>query len=248
MQKHVEIPFHGQVLRGTKHVPKSVDKNCPAVLLLHGFTGNRIEGHRLFFHLSNALEGAGLASVRFDFLGSGESDGDYASMTLPLLVEQALTALQWMQAEQSPAMTYLLGFSLGGLVASLVTEQSPSVSKSVLISPGRARRILLRDRALYADPTKDVIDLNGNRVGRQYYLSLEPYLDQPSRFHAHQRILIIHGTADAATPVEFGKEYLRVPGGTKQFVEVVGADHGYSSLPWQEQLLGHVVRFLGDEA
>lgn len=95
MQTFLEILFRGQILRGMSHLPQGVDQPNSTVVLFHGFTGNRVEGHRLFYYLSKALEEVGVASVRMDFLGSGESDGDYADMTLPYLVEQAEHIVSW---------------------------------------------------------------------------------------------------------------------------------------------------------
>ncbi|KLU63127.1 hypothetical protein CEB3_c04770 [Peptococcaceae bacterium CEB3] len=59
-----------------EHFPTDMsDEEIPAVILFHGFTGTKLEPHRLLLKISHALEKLGFASFRFDFLGSGESDG-----------------------------------------------------------------------------------------------------------------------------------------------------------------------------
>jgi len=40
---------------------------APAVVLCHGFTGNRIESHRLFVHAARELCRRSFAVLRFDF-------------------------------------------------------------------------------------------------------------------------------------------------------------------------------------
>src|SRR2546426_5960176 len=50
----------------------------PGVVLFHGFTGDRMESHWLFVKCSRALALAGIASLRFDFYGSGESEGEFS--------------------------------------------------------------------------------------------------------------------------------------------------------------------------
>ncbi len=230
-------------LRGMLHAPNDSSSHRALAVLFHGFTGNRIEGHRLFFHMSNALEDRGIASLRMDFLGSGESDGDYADMTLASLVVQAKQIVSWVKSHAEADQIYLIGFSLGGLVASLVLEDDPTIRRAVLVSPGRARRILERDKALY-EQAADVIDIGGNPVGRGYYLGLSEFRNRPQRFHDGQNILVVHGTNDMATPVSFSDDYLAVEGGTKRLIKVLGADHGYSSLAWQKQLIHEVTQFL----
>ena len=54
----------------------------PGVVLFHGFTGDRMESHWLFVKCSRALARAGIASLRFDFYGSGESEGEFSEVTL----------------------------------------------------------------------------------------------------------------------------------------------------------------------
>lgn len=244
MQSFLEIPFHGQMLRGTTHVPEETSDPYPTVVLFHGFTANRIEGHRLFYQLSKALEDVGVASVRMDFLGSGESDGDYADMTLSFLVEQAEHIVSWTRRMAPRVTVYLLGYSLGGLVASLVAEADSTIERVLLLSPGRPRRILQRDAVLY-EGSSGVIDVSGNRVGRAYYQGLGDYVNRPANFHPNQDILIVHGTADLATPIEYSEEYLQVPGARKRLLDVPGADHGYSTLEFQRTVIREAVTFLG---
>lgn len=228
------------------HVPDRSQSNAPLTILFHGFTGNRIEANRLLFHLANALEERGVAALRFDFIGCGESDGSYADLTLTSLLEQAETVFEWVLSSIEPKEICVVGYSLGGFIGSLMLERTPSIHRAVLISPGQPRRILERDQALY-EHASDVIDLGGTPVGRAYYLGLQEYLDRPAAFHDGQEILIVHGTHDQATPIECSQYYLSIPGGNKRLVAVKGADHRYSSIVWQQTLLEHATRFLTQE-
>ena len=47
------------------------EKNFPIVIICHGFTGNKNE--TLLTNLANELEARGIASIRFDFNGHGET-------------------------------------------------------------------------------------------------------------------------------------------------------------------------------
>lgn len=46
--------------------------------MLHGFTGNKTETHFLYTRLARQLATQGIAALRFDFAGSGDSQGEFA--------------------------------------------------------------------------------------------------------------------------------------------------------------------------
>ncbi|MGL5015087.1 MAG: CocE/NonD family hydrolase [Bacteroidales bacterium] len=66
--------------------PKVEDK-CPMVMLLHGFMGS--QNGTIEESMANALEDAGIATIRFDFNGHGSSEGEFENMTLPNEIEDA---------------------------------------------------------------------------------------------------------------------------------------------------------------
>ena len=82
MQKAVEIQSEGLTLRGMLHIPEGISGKIPIVIMFNGFNGNKMEVHCIFVKLSRKLEKAGIASARFDYRGSGESDGDFIDMTV----------------------------------------------------------------------------------------------------------------------------------------------------------------------
>src|SRR5574344_362483 len=55
-------------------------QKIPMVIICHGFCGNKNEP--LHKALSDSLLSKGIASIRFDFNGHGESDGDFQEMTV----------------------------------------------------------------------------------------------------------------------------------------------------------------------
>ncbi len=121
IERYVEFPNRtGKTLRGMMHLPVPPLKHpAPAVVLFHGFTGHRMESHWLFVKCSRALAKAGIASLRFDFYGSGESDGEFREVTLSGEIagrahRRGLFA--WANGID-PERVGLLGLSLGGAVA-----------------------------------------------------------------------------------------------------------------------------------
>ncbi len=62
-------------------------KEFPLVIICHGFTGSKMEP--LHVNLANELEARGIASIRFDFNGHGESEGNFQDMTVLNEIEDA---------------------------------------------------------------------------------------------------------------------------------------------------------------
>ena len=72
-----------------------MQNKVPAVIMLHGFSVDRNE--LLFSHkiLADKLCEQGIASFRFDFMGSGESDGEFKNASVLTEVMDAETILDY---------------------------------------------------------------------------------------------------------------------------------------------------------
>jgi dienelactone hydrolase len=135
MQQAVTLDRGGMTMRGMFHRPDGPIGKVPAVAIFHGFTGNKMEPHFIFVKLSRALAEAGIASVRFDFLHSGESDGDFEHMKLSGEVQDGLAVLDYLRAREDVDADRIgiLGLSMGGVVASRVAAARPGQVKSLCL-------------------------------------------------------------------------------------------------------------------
>ena len=99
MQKAVELQSGELTLRGMLHIPEGITGKIHMVCIFHGFTGNKMEPHFIFVKLSRMLAAKGIASVRFDFGGSGESDGDFVDMTISKELAEAKLILDFAKSQ-----------------------------------------------------------------------------------------------------------------------------------------------------
>lgn len=113
----------------------------PVVLMLHGFGGNRDEmqipstGDGVFRHMAKVFAGSGLASLRIDFRGVGDSPGIYGALGPTTQVDDALAALDWLRQTHSGSVV-VLGWSLGGAVAVATAARAPvHPAALVLLTP-----------------------------------------------------------------------------------------------------------------
>lgn len=242
MQQFRELEVAGQRVAATLHVPESTP--APGVVMCHGFTGHRIEAHFLFVKAARAFCDAGLSVLRFDFRGSGESDGRFVEMTVETEIADALAALEAMRREPTvdAERVAVLGLSLGGLVAACAAARDGGVSGLVLWSavadPGEvfeerqdsaAEREALQRQGYY--------DYGPHRIGAGFRRSVRQVdvLEELASWRGPA--LIVHGSGDESVPVEHAARYQRALKG-KTIVHIIeGADHTYAGVAWEREAI-----------
>ena len=121
--KNIEIPGTRGDIPATIQLPaKSArGEELPLVVLCHGFTGNR-QGDGHFAPLAEDLAAHGIATVRLDFAGCGDSTEPYANYTLANMAADVDSVIGYMQATYGTGKTALVGHSMGGRLASLYPQ------------------------------------------------------------------------------------------------------------------------------
>ena len=126
-------------LAGTLAVPPT-GRTAPAVVLVSG-TGPvdrnvTFAGHTLFRVTAHQLARAGIASLRFDKRGVGESEGDFSAAGPDDFVADVIGAVEYLVDGEGFAgeRTGLVGHSEGGLVALTAASRMPRVPFCVLLA------------------------------------------------------------------------------------------------------------------
>lgn len=124
--KTEEVTFRneqaGITLAGTLTLPEKGNK-FPAVVLLTGSgpqnRDEEIMGHKPFLVIADYLTRNGIAVLRFDDRGTGQSEGKFQTATGADFAVDAEAALKYLQSrkEVDPQKTGLLGHSEGGTIA-----------------------------------------------------------------------------------------------------------------------------------
>lgn len=142
----------GVRLAGTLTVPEG-EGPFPAVALISGSgpqdRDETVFGHRPFLVLADYLTRRGIAVLRYDDRGIGESTGDFAAATTPDFAEDARAAVEWLREDPRirPDAIGLVGHSEGAIVAPIAADRSDDVAFVVLLaSTGMPGRDLLVDQ------------------------------------------------------------------------------------------------------
>ena len=99
MTKQVEITNRdGHILRGIVNIPEDGTR-FPAIVNVHGFTGNKSGYKSIYTHTARLLAEHGFASVRFDLYGNGESDGEFEDMTFTGILHDIEDIINWTKTQ-----------------------------------------------------------------------------------------------------------------------------------------------------
>lgn len=142
-------------LAGTLTLPEGAGP-FPAAVLITGSGGqDRDEamlGHKPFAVIADYLTRHGIAVLRFDDRGVGESKGDYGAATSADLATDANAAFAWLAAQPQIRKDAIgmIGHSEGGMIGPIAMADNPDVAFLVMLAgPGtNLDRLMLSQRRL----------------------------------------------------------------------------------------------------
>lgn len=137
-RSQVTLISNGSKVFGVLHLPTIAQtERVPAVLFCHGFGGNKSGRFRLSVKQAERLAEKGIASLRVDFRGCGDSEGDFNEITVESQLEDAKIGADYLL--NHPSIDYtrfgLLGRSLGGCLATYLASSLPHVKALALWAP-----------------------------------------------------------------------------------------------------------------
>lgn len=251
MQKAVEICSRSLTLRGMLHIPENITGKIPVVMIFHGFTGNKMEPHFIFVKLSRLLEKKGVASVRFDFGGSGESDGDFVDMTLSKELEDAKAILKFVKTLDFVDQDRIaaVGLSMGGVVASMLASDHKADIKTLCLWAPAGNMKEIRPKGKSEAEVQEVyrtgfIDIGGLALGVDFINDLNS-LDLYAKASAYdKKVLLLHGNKDETVPLSASRQYQEIYGNRAELHIIEGGDHTFDQLKQENEVLNLTVGFL----
>lgn len=126
-------------LSGTLVIPEGAGPFPVAVLISGSGQQDRDEsimGHKPFLVLADWLARQGIATLRYDDRGVGESGGNPIGATTADFAEDALAAVVFLADDERFSAIGLIGHSEGGLIAPMVAAQADVAFTVLLAGPG----------------------------------------------------------------------------------------------------------------
>ena len=116
------------------------------VVICKPFGYEAVCSHRSLRSFAEAAAAAGMPTLRFDYLGTGDSpDIDPQADQVETWTSDVLAAVDELQRQTGVARLCLLGFRLGALLAALAARRCKAVSALVLVSPVITGRRYVRE-------------------------------------------------------------------------------------------------------
>lgn len=233
----ITVEYDNVRLAGTLQVPAlDAGQRVPLVIVMHGFTGTQNDA--VLRATATALAEAGIASIRFDFAGSGASSGHHVDMTIPHEVDDAHAVFNYAAILPFVSSIGLAGHSMGGVVATLLAGQlGDEVSALVLFAPAvlipdDARSgVFFGNRYDPADPPASVSAF-GFPIGRDFLVTAQTLPIQEEAASFAGPVDLIQGRSDALVTVSSTEQFATAFQDAQ--VEVLdGQDHEFFRDPAQ---------------
>lgn len=139
-------------LAGTLTLPQKEGK-FPAVILISGSgqqnRNSEILGHKPFLILADYLTQNGIAVLRYDDRGIGESKGDPTMSTSADFANDARAAIEYLRTRKEINLKKIgvIGHSEGGMIAPMIAANDKNIAFIVLLAgPGVTGDVLLVDQ------------------------------------------------------------------------------------------------------
>jgi hypothetical protein len=140
----VNFQNQGMNMVATLVLPQGV-KKPPIVITCNGFAEDRFYkeipntgGEFYYDRVSRLFAQQGIATLRIDYRGSGESDGDYTMTTFSSQISDVLAAVEYVENNLKRMVDKhrigLFGHSQGGLVISVASGQDKRVKSAAMWS------------------------------------------------------------------------------------------------------------------
>ena len=155
--------------------------------------------------ITRALAEQGIATLRFDFTGLGNSDGDFANTSFISNVQDLVAAADHLR-ETFAAPTLILGHSLGGAAvlaaASEIAELTHVVTLGAPYDPGHVTHLFEKDISKILSEGQAEVTLAGRKfqIGERFINDLNDH-DQKKRIaNLGRDLLIMHAPHDEIVP------------------------------------------------
>lgn len=216
----------GYQLAGTIDAPETTP--IAYAIFAHCFTGSRFTPAAA--RVSKQLASMGIACLRFDFPGLGQSEGAFADTSFSENVEDILAAARWL-AENHHAPQLLIGHSLGGAASLKAAQQIPSLKAVATIGApfDPAHSVLhFADRISEVDAEGAVtLTLAGRdiTISREFLEDLAETNPQDYLSRLRRPLLILHSPVDQTVGIDNAVKIFRSTRYPKSLVSLQKADH-----------------------
>ena len=216
----------GDILAGKLDMPAGQMRGT--AFFAHCFTCSK-DSHAAA-RISQNLAAAGIAVLRFDFTGLGQSEGDFATSGFAGNLEDLRSACAWLADEVAPP-DILIGHSLGGAAVMAVAHRLASIKGVAIIGapahPAHVMHLFKEEIETIGQAGRATVSIGG----RPFEVSasfIEDLITRTTTDHIASLsadLLILHAPTDAIVGIENAAQIFQSAKHPKSFVSLDKADH-----------------------
>ena len=233
-------------LTGVLHNP-SGNINVPIVLFIHGHSSSKYTKN--FVKLTETLWKRGVASLRIDLYGHGESEGKFEECTVSEAVDDVLRAVDFLKNRGYDKIG-LIGSSFGGIASIVAASKINSLSFLILKSPVsnyEEKYALVNGREFIdnwrSSGMREYDKAKGLRLKYSFYEDAVKNDGYVSAKKISAPTLIVHGNRDELVPVEQSIKLAKlIPNSRLEIIKDAG--HSYTIPAHRDKLLNLVSEFV----
>lgn len=216
----------GETLSGRVDYPEGDIKAC--ALFAHCFTCSK--NLKAVGNITKALAAKGVETLRFDFTGLGESEGDFANTNFSSNVDDLIAASDFM-AEQGNSPSIIIGHSLGGAAILQAAHRINSLKAVVTIgapsNPAHVEHHFESKKEEIERTGEAVVKLAGRpfKVKKQFLDDLkESKMDQYIE-NLDKALMVMHAPLDDTVGIDNAAHIYKMAKHPKSFISLHEADH-----------------------
>jgi alpha/beta superfamily hydrolase len=181
-------------------------------------------------NINQALTDQGIAVLRFDFTGLGESEGDFADTNFSSNVEDLIAACRFLGADYR-APRLMIGHSLGGAAVIHAARHIPSCTAVATIAAPAdltlVSRVFRSSREQIERDGEAEVMLAGRpfSIKKQFFEDLERARMERAISDLGRALLIMHSPRDTSVPIDNAHRVFATAKHPKSFVALDRADH-----------------------
>lgn len=216
----------GETLSGLLETPEGETRGY--ALFAHCFTCSK--DIAAASRITRGLASQGIAVLRFDFTGLGNSDGDFANTNFSSNVQDLVCAANYLE-DNHGAAAMLIGHSLGGAAVLAAAHELDSVKAVVTIgAPATAHHV----EHLFSSAKEEImekdeatVDLAGRKftIKRQFLEDIDRYNDTAHIAKLNRALLIFHSPVDNTVNIDEAAKIYTAARHPKSFISLDKADH-----------------------
>ncbi len=229
----------GNQLVGMLHTPKEIKGG---IIICHGFKDNKIGRYRLFVDLSRELCNQGFIVLRFDFSGSGDSEGEDSIMQYRDDLAKAIELIS-----KYTSKIGLFGHSLGALIT-ISKAKDKRVKALINLAPPLSKKLSTNslNNFIRIYNKKTFIPWHGLKVKLKFFIERQSLKLEELKKEIKIPYLILHGEKDTIVSLDDAKTFIKDINAVRTLRVVKGGDHFFKDIGAREKVINSTIGWFNE--